>query len=98
MLIFRLLKRLTKIKKRMNDMRIFGFDLVRHDHYEHLVKECTHLAIENVHLNKDLTIAECKVKACEAKVLFYEEMNKELHNRLSKKNAKRDKNGRFIKK
>ena len=82
----------------MNDMRIFGFDLVRHEHYEHLVKECTHLAIENVHLNKDLTIAECKVKACEAKVLLYDMMNKELHDRLSKKNAKRDNKGRFIKK
>ena len=79
-------------------MRMFGFDLVRHDHYEHLVKECTHLAIENVHLNKDLTIAECKVNACEAKVSLYEVMNKELHDRLSKKNAKRDKKGRFIKK
>ena len=98
MRIFSLLKRLTKIKKRMNDMRIFGFDLVRHDHYEHLVKECTHLAIENVHLNKDLTIAECKVNACEAKVLLYEAINKELHDKLSKKNAKRDKKGRFIKK
>ena len=79
-------------------MRIFGFDLVRHDHYEHLVKECTHLAIVTVHLNKDLTLADCKVNAGEAKVSLYEEMNKELHNRLSKKNAKRDKNGRFIKK
>ena len=82
----------------MNDMRIFGFDLVRHDHYEHLVKECTHLAIENVHLNKRLTLAECEVNVYKAKVLLYEEMNKELHNRLSKKNAKRDKKGRFIKK
>lgn len=98
MLIFRLLKRLTKIKKRRSDMRIFGFDLVRHDHYEHLVKECTHLAIENVHLNKDLAIAECKVSACEAKVLLYEAINKELHDKLSKKNAKRDKKGGFIKK
>ena len=98
MLIFRLLKRLTRIKKRRSKMRIFGFDLVRHDHYEHLVKECTHLAIENVHLNKDLALAECKVNVCEAKVLLYEEMNKQLHDRLSKKNAKRDKKGRFIKK
>ena len=79
-------------------MRFFGLEIVRHGHYKHLVSECTKLAIENVHLNKDLTIAECKVKACEAKVLLYEEMNKELHDRLSKKNAKRDKKGRFIKK
>ena len=28
----------------------------------------------------------------------YDMMNKELHDRLSKKNAKRDKKGRFIKK
>ena len=98
MLIFRLLKRLIRIKKRRNKMRIFGFDLVRHDHYEHLVKECTHLAIENVHLNKDLTIAECKVNVFASKVSLYEEMNKELHDKLSKKNAKRDKKGRFIKK
>lgn len=82
----------------MNDMRIFGFDLVRHDHYEHLVKECTHLAIENVHLNKRLTLAECEVNVYKAKVLLYEAINKELHDRLSKKNAKRDKKGRFIKK
>ena len=78
-------------------MKIFGLDIVRHSHYEHLVSQCTKLAIENVNLNKDIALAECKVRASEAKTELYDCINRELQDKLKRKNAKRDNKGRFTK-
>ena len=78
-------------------MRILGLDIVRHSHYEHLVSQCTKLAIENVNLNKDIALAECKVRASEAKTELYDCINRELQDKLKRKNAKRDNKGRFTK-
>ena len=78
-------------------MRIFGLDIVRHSHYEHLISECSKLAIENVNLNKDVALAECKVRASEAKTELYDCINRELQDKLKRKNAKRDNKGRFTK-
>lgn len=78
-------------------MRIFNLEIVRHSHYEHLISECSKLAIENVNLNKDLALAECKVRMYNAKTELYDCINKELQDKLKRKNAKRDKHGRFVK-
>ena len=78
-------------------MRIFGLYIVRYSHYEHLISECSKLAIENVNLNKDIALAECKVRASEAKTELYDCINRELQDKLKRKNAKRDNKGRFTK-
>jgi len=71
-------------------MRIFNLEIVRHSHYEYLIDECTKLAIENVNLNKNLSLSECRET-------FYECMNKDLLDRIKRKKAKRDNKGRFTK-
>ena len=78
-------------------MRIFNLEIVRHSHYEHLIRECSKLAIENVNLNKDLAMAECNVRMYNAKAELYDCINKELQDKLKRKNAKRDKHRRFSK-
>lgn len=78
-------------------MRILGLEIIKHSRYEWLIKEITKLAIDSVHLNKDIALAECKVRVNEAKTELYGCINRELQDKLKHKNAKRDKNGRFSK-
>ena len=78
-------------------MRIFNLEIVRHSHYDHLINECTNLAIENVNLNKDLALAEYKVRMHRAETELYECINNELQDRIKHKKAKRDNKGRFSK-
>ena len=78
-------------------MRILGLEIIKHSRYEWLIKEITKLAIGNVNLNKDIALAECKVRASEAKTELYDCINRELQDKLKRKNAKRDNKGRFTK-
>lgn len=83
-------------------MKIFGFEIVRSDHYEHLVHECTTLAIRNVRLEKEnarlISLFNCRLDVLEAKHILSEQMLDELTARIKRKNAPRDSNGRFTKK
>lgn len=90
-------------------MKIFGFEIVRSDHYEHLVHECTTLAISNVRLEKEnarlnldmesmFSNAMGRIRLLEAKDAFTGCLLDELTARIKRKNAPRDSNGRFIKK
>ena len=69
-------------------MRIFGLDIVRHSHYEHLVSQCTKLAIENVNFNKDRQSLELQIQHL-LNCINIEGSKKEY--------AKRDNKGRFTK-
>lgn len=69
-------------------MRILGLEIIKHSRYEWLIREITKLAIENVNLNKDITLAGCKVRVSEAKTELYDCINRELQDKLKRNNGR----------